>query len=432
MQQANRNIARLGDLVDLLTGFPFKSARYTENRDGTRLLRGDNIAQGKLRWNNAKRWPAEEMHEFSEYQLQPGDTVLAMDRPWIEAGLKYASFREEDVPALLVQRVARLRVGAQMDQRFLHYVIGSQAFTDHVLAVQTGTAVPHISGRQIQDFIFFLPPTNEQRAIASILSALDDKIALNRRMSETLEAMARALFKSWFVNFDPVHAKTEGRQPAQLDAVTAALFPDGFDDQGLPVGWRFRSIVELAQLNKTSVKPQEYPDEEFDHYSIPAFDVDRFPIVDKGEAIKSNKTLVPDDAILLSKLNPEFRRVWWPVGEQGRRLICSTEFLALTPSKEVPRSYLYSLLGSDEFATRYEVLVTGTSKSHQRVNPDALLAMDTVTPPSDLMEAYDEIADPFIAKVIAGQHENRILAELRDTLLPKFMSGQVRVRDAGR
>ena len=126
----------IGDYVDLLTGFPFKSAEYSTDDSGVRLLRGDNIAQGALRWDSAKRWPEQFTSDYSLYRLRQGDVVLAMDRPWIEAGLKYAAVGRGDLPCLLVQRVARLRALPGLDQAFLRYVIGSKAFTDHVLAVR--------------------------------------------------------------------------------------------------------------------------------------------------------------------------------------------------------------------------------------------------------------------------------------------------------
>lgn len=145
---------RLGDVTVLLTGFPFKSEEYTEDSFAPRLLRGDNVAQGVLRWNGVKRWPKTAVDDVEQYRLVKGDVILAMDRPWIDAGLKYAAVRESDLPALLVQRVARLRGTGALDTSFLKYVIGSRAFTEHVLAVQTGTAVPHISGGQIKSFEF--------------------------------------------------------------------------------------------------------------------------------------------------------------------------------------------------------------------------------------------------------------------------------------
>ena len=193
-------VTTIGEVTDLLTGFPFKSDRYVDDASAPRLLRGDNIAQGVLRWNGVKRWPKNEIQELGVYALREGDIVLAMDRPWIEAGLKYAAIRESDLPSFLVQRVARLRGKNGLENRFLKYVIGSSSFTNHVLSVQTGTAVPHISGNQIKAFQFLLPPIEEQRAIAYILGTLDDKIELNRKMNHTLEDIAHALFKSWFVD----------------------------------------------------------------------------------------------------------------------------------------------------------------------------------------------------------------------------------------
>ncbi|MBK7706843.1 MAG: restriction endonuclease subunit S [Acidobacteria bacterium] len=116
-----------------------------------------------------------ERDEYKLYELREGDVVLAMDRPWIEAGLKYASNSGIDLPCLLVQRTARLGGGPKLDNRFLRYLIGSREFTQHIHAITTGTAVPHISGKQIKDFKFTLPPLAVQKSIASVLGALDDK-----------------------------------------------------------------------------------------------------------------------------------------------------------------------------------------------------------------------------------------------------------------
>jgi len=137
------------------------------------------------------------------------------------------------------------------DPLFIYYVFRSSKQHDYVLqnAIQTG--VPHINLGILRDILVPLPPINEQRAIAHILGTLDDKIELNRRMNETLEALARALFKSWFVNFDPVRAKMKGLQPTGMDAETAALFPDSFEDSALgeiPKGWRITSIGDAVKV----------------------------------------------------------------------------------------------------------------------------------------------------------------------------------------
>lgn len=338
----------LGDEVDLLTGFPFKSSEYTDDSSGIKLVRGDNVVQGHLRWEGVKRWPTALSKGLENYELVTGDVVLAMDRPWIEAGLKYSEICNHDLPSLLVQRVSRLRGKKRLHTRFLKYLIGSPHFTGHVLAIQTGTAVPHISAGQIKESTFKLPPLPEQKAIAHILGSLDDKIELNRKMKATLEAMAQALFKSWFVDFDPVidnalaagnpipealADRAEIRRQALANGTAnrdaAKPFPAAFqqtESMGcIPEGWEVKTFDVLAKLDTTSVKPFEHPDTLWEHYSIPSFDSTGMPSWDRGDEIKSNKYLVKPGAILSSKLNPKTERTWSPFMIDEKTSICSTE-----------------------------------------------------------------------------------------------------------
>jgi type I restriction enzyme S subunit len=186
----------LGAEIDLLAGFAFKSARYTNKENDIRLLRGDNIVQGCLRWDDVKRWPADDIGDYERYRLEEGDVVLAMDRPWVKAGLKHATISGEDLPCLLVQRTARLRGGASLDNRFLKLLIGSSDFTGHILGVQTGIGVPHISGQQIKDFEFARPPLAEQPRIANNLESLREETQHLARIYEQKLAALEALKKS--------------------------------------------------------------------------------------------------------------------------------------------------------------------------------------------------------------------------------------------
>src|SRR3569833_1036574 len=348
----------LGDCVDLLTGYPFKSTGYSTESSSVRLVRGDNVIQGVLRWDDAKRWPQSGVSALQEYALYEGDVVLAMDRPWIAAGLKYAHIRQSDLPCLLVQRVARLRAKRGLDARFLRYVIGGKAFTDYVLAIQTGTAVPHISGSQIAAFEFMLPPIREQQAVGEVLGVLDDRIDLLRKTNFTLESIAQALFKTWFVDFDPVRAKQAGREPEGMDATTAALFPADFEESALgliPKGWCVGTFGGLATLAKGTLNPLNSPSTVFEHYSLPAFDAGQLPVFETGDAIKSNKTRVPPGAVLQSKLNPHNPRVWFPsrVGEQA---VCSTEFLPWLAKETASPEVVYCILTSASFESEVRTL----------------------------------------------------------------------------
>jgi len=183
-------LTTLGQNIDLLTGFPFKSSGYTKSEESIRLLRGDNIIPGSLRWYGVKKWPESEVQGYPSYHLQESDVVLAMDRPWITSGLKHAQISEKDLPCLLVQRVARLRGAENLENCFLLYLIGSHAFTQHVLGSQTGTGVPHISGRQIKSFKFVMPSLPEQR---KLIGTLDNLKSDTQRLETIYEQKLTAL-----------------------------------------------------------------------------------------------------------------------------------------------------------------------------------------------------------------------------------------------
>jgi type I restriction enzyme S subunit len=166
----------LGHEVDLLTGYAFKSKDYTAHSESVPLIRGDNVIQGELRWDGVKRWPDDKLDEYAKYQLEEGDVVLAMDRTWVKAGMKYAKITHDDLPCLLVQRVARLRTRNAFDEDYLFHLLGSKLFENYVLAIQTGLGVPHISGKQIEAFEFQRPTLEQQKEIISNVNLLSKQV----------------------------------------------------------------------------------------------------------------------------------------------------------------------------------------------------------------------------------------------------------------
>jgi type I restriction enzyme, S subunit len=173
------SLSSIGKHVELLTGFPFESNKYTDSLQDVRLLRGDNVCQGYVRWRGAKFWPANQAGELSRYSLRSGDIVIAMDRTWIPAGVKISEIKSDDLPCLLVQRVCRLRAKSTLEQRLLHQWLSSHRFEQHIKKVQTETAVPHISPDDIREFPILLPPLSEQQQIAEILAKWDQAISLS-------------------------------------------------------------------------------------------------------------------------------------------------------------------------------------------------------------------------------------------------------------
>jgi len=276
------------------------------------------------------------------------------------------------------------------DPRFVSYLLRTIDFSSFV----DKAAVPGVNRNHVHMLPVKLPPVGVQRSIAGLLGALDDKIELNRWMNETLESLVATSFA----------AATE----------MSGTLP----------------LAELAVATRESVVPYESADEEFDHFSIPAFDDGHRAPVEWGVNIRSAKLLVHPDAVLVSKLNPRIPRVWLPSVSAERRAICSTEFLVLRPRTGVSRELIYAATRSRAFADDLASLATGTSGSHQRAKTDDVLALEVPVP--DDPDGFAKRVRPMLARVAANERESRTLAALRDALLPKLISGELRVRDAER
>ena len=317
-----------------------------------------------------------------------------------------------------------------LDMRWLYY-----ATIHHQLGqIDDGSPIPSTTRAAVYPREMVVPEPDEQGAIAGILGALDDKIEQNRRTARALERLARAIFRAWFVDFEPVKAKAAGATsfPSMPQAVLDPL-PTRFVDSEIgpvPEGWEVGGIPSIATLSKVHVNPQEHADEVFDHFSIPAFDADVRTVVEFGEAIKSNKFLVAEGCVLLSKLNPRIPRTWLPPSPRGRQQIASTEFLVFVPRSAFDRHYLYCQFQQSSFREKLAQSASGTSNSHQRVRPDDVLQKMVIVPPPLVRKGFADIADPLFALSAANHAESAILAEVRDYLLPKLFCGQVRVEVA--
>ena len=209
-----------------------------------------------------------------------------------------------------------------------------------------------------------------------------------------------------------------------------ALFPNSFEDSELgkiPKGWEVGCVGEISKQLRDKVNPLASPEVQFRHFSIPAFDNGKWSKTESGASIKSQKSKVPSGVILLSKLNPEIERVWAVDVNEGDRSVCSTEFLVLPPRAPFGRTYVYCLVRSFAFQKKIQTLITGTSKSHQRVKAEAILGLPTILPAAHLSESFEITVEAFLNWTMACSSESRTLAALRDILLPKLISGKLRV-----
>jgi len=400
---------------------------------GTPFVRPDDLKDGRVDFANCDRINDHALNRVRKGKGRAGD-ILFTHRATVG---RIARVGPDAPPFVANPGVTVWRSNAPdlLVPVYLYFFMQTPAFMNQVWAEAGNTdTFPYVSLTQQQRLTLTLPCIQQQRAIAHILGTLDDKVDLNRQMNESLEAMARALFKSWFVDFDPVRRKAEGKDPG-LPYPLGDLFPARLVDSELgeiPEGWAVGRFGDMAEQLRDQENPPSFPDALFHHFSIPAFDEGQTPKSEYGASIKSLKSHVPPGVILISKLNPEIERVWMVDVRPGERAVCSTEFLVLRARSPFTRSYVYCLARSPLFRQQIEGLVTGTSKSHQRAQVESILNLAGVTPPSSIVAAFDRSADSLLTRTFECRRESRTLAALRDTLLPKLISGELRVKQAER
>jgi len=418
--------------VDFLVGFPFKSEGYSS--EGVRLLRGDNIAQGTLSWSDAKKWPIYEHGNFEPYELQEGDIVLAMDRPWIDAGLKYASVSRYDLPCLLVQRTARLRGGKNLDTKFLKYVIGSPQFTKYIKFITTGSLVPHISGNQIKDFSVYLPHLSIQKKIAAVLSALDAKIDCNNRINAELEAMAKTLYDFWFVQFDFPFDFAQGKpdqngKPYKSSGGKMTYNPTL--KREIPAGWETEKLSQLTTLIRRGISPKYV---EKGGTQVLNQKCIREQKISFEDARRQGLTLEDSDDRLLQQFDVLINSTG--VGTLGRvafvkRLnekkttVDSHVSIVRADTNHISAEYMaWTML---RFQSVIEAAANG-STGQIELSKAIIEDLDIIIPDTWLLERFSEFLSPIIRDVALREQENEELINLRDWLLPMLMNGQVTVK----
>jgi type I restriction enzyme S subunit len=414
-------------LMEIGDGYRAKNSELSDQ--GIPFARAANINDG-FKFDSADLFPVDALSRVGNKISRPGDVVFTSKGT---VG-RFALVSQQTQQFVYSPQLCfwRSLAPTKLLPEYLYYWMNSTEFLNQVgyLKGQTDMA-DYVSLRDQKKITATIPDTDSQRTIVDIIKPLDDRITLLRETNATLEAIAQALFKSWFVDFDPVHAKQQGRTPEGMDEATAALFPDSFEKSELgvvPMGWKFGQICDFAKQHKGSINPLKHFENLFEHYSLPAFDNQQLPVQELGAEIKSNKTPVPPDAVLLSKLNPHIPRVWLPF-EPSVNAVCSTEFLVFVPSGGASKEYIYCAFTTANFKEMLCQLVTGTSNSHQRVKPDNVSSMNAVIPPPEVLRAFSELTKPVFDRIGYNRRKAQTLATLRDTLLPRLISGQLRLPD---
>jgi type I restriction enzyme, S subunit len=315
-----------------------------------------------------------------------------------------------------------------VDPLFLYYAMSMRRDELFRLA-SSGSRTPILNKSDFERLSLDLPPLPDQRAIAGILGSLDDTIDLNRRMNETLEAIARALFKSWFVDFDPVRARAVGRQPAGMDADTVALFPDGFEDSQLgeiPAGWTVKPLDKIATfLNGLAL--QKYPPQG-DRF-LPVIKIAQMHKGDTQGADRASADLDPayvvDDGDVLFSWSGSLEVVIW-CGGRG----ALNQHLFKVTSALYPKWFYY--LWVRHHLPEFQAIAAGKATTMGHIQRHHLSQALVVVPPADLLSRMDRIVSPLLDLLVKSCQETRTLTSVRDALLPKLLSGEICIPAANR
>ena len=450
-------VTSLGDLIDIKHGFAFKGQSIRDEPRGDVLLTPGNFAVGGgFKGQKFKYYDGLVPEEFV---LRKGDLIVTMtDLSKQSDTLGYPAF----VPActdgrryLHNQRLGKISLKdiASTDARFIYYVMCGAGYRHEVLASATGTTVKHTSPNRIKRFRFPVPALAEQRAIAHILGTLDDKIELNRQMNQTLEEMAWALFTSWFVDFDPVHAKATLRHEhhaatpshgesgwsveqaraylESMDPDIAAVFPDSFVDSELgpiPAGWKcgvLDDVVELLSGGTPKTSVTEYWDG-----NIPWYTARDAPSLSDVFVLETERRITqPGVENSAAKILPEQTTIITARGTVGR-LACLGRPMAMNQTcygirgaRGYPAFFTYwnVRLTVDELQRRTHGTIFDT------ITRQTFKLVNSIIPPVELAGEFEKTILPVMTRILGNLHDFGSLAALRDTLLPKLMSGQVYV-----
>lgn len=419
-------VEELRFFLDLITyGF---TNPMPDSKEGPWKLTAKDIIDGRINYAAARKTTLDAFTNNLTNKSRPkvGDVLLTKDG---SIG-RVAVVDREGI--CINQSVALLRPNKQIDPHFLKYLLSAPYYQQVMEGDSDGSTIKHIYITRVDKMQVAVPSLEEQRAILKIVGTIDDRIALLSESNATLEAIAQALFKSWFVDFDPVRAKAEGREPEGLDAETAGLFPDCFEDDAsglIPTGWTAGTLASLSDLNPESWSAKNHPetvayidlanakDNEIAAITEYAFD----------EAPSRARRVLRSGDTIVGTVRPGNRSFAF-IGTATQNLTGSTGFAVLRPSASQNAEFVYLAATADtsiEYLTR-----VADGGAYPAVRPDVVASLGCINPSSPVMQAFHAIAAPIFDKVSANQKQMETLSSLRGTLLPRLISGALRLPEA--
>ncbi len=435
------DLIHLGEVASFINGD--RSTNYPKRDDyvvdGIPFISAADLSESRIEQRGVKRISRAAYDRLRNGKIQHKDVLFCL-RGSIG---KMAYVRQGEVGAIASSLVI-VRATQKVDARYLYFILSSQAGQQAAASLNNGSAQPNLSVGELQKVTIPLPPLVVQHKISATLDSLDDRITLLRETNATLEAIAQALFKSWFVDFDPVRAKMEGRAPEGMDEATAALFPDSLEETELgvvPRGWHATTLADLISQSGGSIQTGPFGSQlhasdyvengipvvmpkDISHRRVQPGSIARVPPTDADRLARHK--LVPGDVIFSRRGDVERHAL---ISETERGWLCGTGCLLVRSGKKWPSPTFLSLL-LDAPQSRTWLVQHAVGATMPNLNTGILGSVPVVVPSTALLAAFENIVSGLETRRAQNSDTSQTLSTLRDTLLPRLISGQLRVAEA--
>ena len=418
---------------------PFGSQLHKEDyvSEGTPIITVEHLLDNRISHDNTPKVSGEDKQRLSKYVLQKGDIVFSR----VGSVDRRSIVRESEDGWLFSGRCLRVRANeTKIDPLYLSYYLGHAIVKTHLRSIAVGATMPSLNTKLLAGVEVLLPRSlHEQRQISNILGTLDDKIELNRKTNETLEGIAKALFKSWFVDFDPVRAKAEGR-PTGLPDEISELFPVSFEESELgeiPYGWSIKSLGDICSKigsgqtprgGKEAYRGGDYALIRSQNVYNEKFSKDGLVFINDLQALQlSNVEVLPGDILVNITGDSVARTCQVPASVLPARVNQHVS-IARADSQYATSSFIRFFLVEPGTQSLLHTLAAGGA-TRNALTKGMLETLPVVVPPIGIQQAFDAMAGLILEKQESIQVANSLLSSLRDTLLPKLISGEIRVPD---
>lgn len=407
----NNMFVKLKDIADLTVGYVGNMTKeYIET--GVPFFRSLNIKPFYIDKSDLLYISSEFNEKIKKSKLMTGDLVIVRTGQPGTCCVVPQEFDGCNCSDLVIVRPDKKLVNPYYLEAYINFMAQKQINNHQVGAIQK-----HFNVGSAKEMLVYLPDREKQEKIANLVRRINSKIELNNKINTELESIANTLYNYWFLQFE--FPNEEGKP---YKSSGGKMVWNEELKREIPEGWSIKILDDIAEMITKSINPEE--NQTYEYYSIPSFDDFGMPIMEVGGNIDSNKYCVPNESILVSKLNPQFKRLWY-VGKATEFSICSTEFIPFISRNET-KEFLYSVLNSEAF---YQFMVQSSSSStgsRKRMQPE-LMKSFIICYPNDIkiIQKYCEAIQGILEKILAGKRENQELTSLRDFLLPLLMNGQV-------